>query len=41
MDFIFTTDQMKKVCEHFGKNIDELEDYEVAELLDRVIDELD
>lgn len=36
--FIFTTDQQKAVAEYFGKDVNELEDYQVCELLDQLID---
>lgn len=38
--FIFTFEQQKKVCEYFGKDIGNMEDYEIDELLDKVIDDL-
>lgn len=41
IDFHITQDQANKIAEHFGYNIDNLaEDYEICELLDRIIDEL-
>lgn len=39
--FIFTEEQQEVVCKHFGKEKSELEFWEVCELLDRVIDNLD
>lgn len=38
--FIFTFEQQKKVCEYFGKDIRNMEEYEIDELLDKVIDDL-
>ncbi|WP_299995954.1 hypothetical protein [uncultured Clostridium sp.] len=40
MSFHLTLDQAEKVCKHFGKELSTLEEYEVAELVDRIIDEL-
>lgn len=40
MTFHLTLDQAEKVCKHFGKELSTLEEYEVAELLDKIIDEL-
>lgn len=37
--FHITRDQAQTICEHFNMNIEDLEEYEIAELLDRVIDE--
>ena len=37
--FHITLDQAQTICEHFDMNIDDLEEYEIAELLDRIIDE--
>lgn len=39
INFTLTYEQAMDICEHFGKNIDELEDWEICELLDRLIDE--
>lgn len=39
--FTFTATQMEKVAKHFGKDIKDLEDFEVCELLDNIIDNLD
>lgn len=38
--FIFTEEQQEVVCKHFGKKREELEFWEICELLDRVIDNL-
>lgn len=37
--FLLTYEQATSICEKFGKNIDDLEEYEVCELLDKIIDE--
>lgn len=39
LQFIFTYSQQVIVCEHFGKNINDLQDWQIQELLDRLIDE--
>lgn len=36
-----TEDQAKKICNHFNEDYKFLEEYEIGELLDRVIDSLD
>jgi len=40
MSYQLTADQVNKVLRYFGKEDDNLEEYEVAELLDKIIDEL-
>lgn len=40
INFHVTRDQAAKVCKYYGKNIDELEEYEICELLDKLIDNL-
>lgn len=40
INYNITEEQAVKICEHFGKNLDDLEDYEICEYLDRIIDEL-
>lgn len=40
IDFVITPDQAETICKHFGKSVDELEEWEVSELLDRLIDEV-
>lgn len=40
INFHITKDQAEKICKHYNKNIEELEEYEITELFDRVIDEL-
>ena len=39
IEFLITPDQAETICKHFGKNKEDLLDYEIAELLDRLIDE--
>lgn len=38
--FMITTDQIDTICKHFNKNVNDLEDYEICELLDKIIDNL-
>ena len=38
--FIFTREQQEVVCEHFGEDINKMEFWEICELLDRVIDNI-
>lgn len=40
MTYHLTLEQAEKVCKHFGKELATLEEYEVSELLDKIIDEL-
>ena len=40
LSFNVTKEQAIKICEHFGKDINKMEDYEVCELLDKIIDNL-
>lgn len=35
-----TLDQAELICKHFNKDIRDLEEYEICELLDKVIDNL-
>lgn len=37
--FALTQEQAEDICKHYGKNIAELEEFEIGELLDRLIDE--
>ena len=39
INFTLTPEQAEDICKHFGENINELEEYEICELLDRLIDE--
>ena len=38
--FEITSDQAERICKHFNKDIKDLEEYEVCELLDKYINEL-
>lgn len=40
LGYVITEDQAIKICEHFNKDINTLENYEISELLDKVIDNL-
>lgn len=40
MTFHITADQADAICNHFGKDRNSLEEYEIAELLDKIIDNL-
>lgn len=37
--FIITPEQAKDICKHYGANIEEMQDWEIGELLDRLIDD--
>ena len=37
--FNLTYEQAKDICEHYGKDISKMEEWEVCELLDQLIDE--
>ncbi len=39
INFILTREQAKDICEHYEKNIAELEDWQICELLDDLIGE--
>lgn len=38
--FILTLDQKETICTHFGIDVNDVEDWQVAELLDKIIDDL-
>lgn len=38
IEFTLTSDQIKILCNHFGVNPEEQEDFELCELLDKIID---
>lgn len=38
--FHLTSDQVELLCTHFGCSQDNLEEYEICEMLDRYIDEI-
>lgn len=40
MNYQLTADQVNKILNYFEKENDNLEEYEITELLDRLIDEL-
>lgn len=40
IDYKITRDQAETICKHFNKNINDLEEYEICELLDKIIDKL-
>lgn len=37
--FILTKDQAQSICEIAGKEMNEMQDYEICEILDNIIDE--
>lgn len=39
INYILTTETAKEICEYYGKNIAELDEWEIGELVDRFIDE--
>ena len=41
IDFIITPSQAFQICKYFDKNIDDMESYEISELLDEIIDRLE
>ena len=40
IDYKITIDQAELICKHFNRNINDLEEYEICELLDKLIDKL-
>lgn len=38
IEFTLTQDQLETLCNHFGVNPEEQEDFELCELLDKLID---
>lgn len=38
-NFILTYEQAKDICTYYGEDIKKMEEWEVAELLDKLIDE--
>lgn len=40
IDYKITRDQAESICKYFNKNINDLEEYEICELLDKIIDKL-
>ena len=39
INFIITYEQAEDICKYFNKDINQLEDWEVEELLDKLIDD--
>jgi len=39
INFVLTREQAEDICKHYGKDITKMEDWEIEELLDRLIDE--
>ena len=37
--FNLTYEQAQSICEHYGQDISKMEDWEICELLDKLIDE--
>lgn len=37
-NYFLTNDQKTMICEIFGKNLNECDDYEIGEMLDKIID---
>ena len=38
--FHITLNQAEAIAKHFGKNVNDLEEYEICEMLDEIIDHL-
>lgn len=41
LSFGITLDQAKRICEYYGKDINKVEEYEVCDMLDQIIKDLD
>lgn len=39
INFILTKETAEDICEHYGRSIEDMDDWEVCELLDRLIGE--
>ena len=39
INYVITREQAKDICNFYGKNANELEDWQIEELLDRLIDD--
>ncbi len=39
INFIITREQAEDICKHYDKDINEMQDWEICELLDRLIDD--
>ena len=40
ISFTLTREQAEKICNHFGEDYNDLNEYEICEYLDKIIDEL-
>lgn len=40
INYHITREQAEIICDHFNKNMNDLEEYEICELLDKIIDEI-
>lgn len=40
INYHITEDQAKAICAHFNKNFEDMEEYDICELLDEIIDHL-
>jgi hypothetical protein len=36
---ILTPEQVKDICNHYGENVEEMMEWEIGELVDRLIDD--
>lgn len=41
IDFKISYNQAEKICNYFGKSILQVQEYEICELLDKIIDKLE
>lgn len=39
INFVLTYEQAKDICEHYGEDITQMEEWEIGGLVDRLIDE--
>ena len=39
INFVLTYEQAKDICDHYGANIEEMENWEIGELVDKLIDD--
>ena len=40
MSYNLTLDQVEAICKHYNREVEDVEDYQVAEMLDDIIDNL-
>ena len=40
INYHITREKDEIICNHFNKNMNDLEEYEICELLDKIIDEI-